>query len=183
MAANIELSGIRTERTRLLEEESRVLEILNKIGSTVAAELNLDRAVQFVTDAATQLTGAAFGSFFYNVIDDNGESYTLYTLSGVPREAFSKFPMPRNTAVFAPTFNGEGIVRSDDILKDTRYGKNDPHFGMPKGHLPVRSYLAAPVVSRSGEVLGGLFFGHPETGKFTESREQPLIADLRARLC
>ena len=30
---------------------------------------------------------------------------------------------------------------------------------MPPGHLPVRSYLAAPVKSQSGEVLGGLFFG------------------------
>src|ERR1700722_13171713 len=38
---------------------------------------------------------------------------------------------------------------------------------MPKGHLPVCSYLAAPVISRSGEVLGGLFFGHPEPGRFT----------------
>jgi signal transduction histidine kinase/DNA-binding response OmpR family regulator len=175
VAANIELSGIRSERTRLLEDESRVLEILNKVGSTVAAELNLDRAAQFVTDAATQLTGASFGSFFYNVIDAKGESYMLYTLSGVPREAFSKFPMPRNTAVFAPTFNGEGIVRSDDILKDPRYGHNDPHYGMPKGHLPVRSYLAAPVVSRSGEVLGGLFFGHPEPSKFTDRSERLLV--------
>ena len=26
------------------------------------------------------------------------------------------FPMPRNTAMFEPTFRGEGIVRSDDIL-------------------------------------------------------------------
>ena len=42
---------------------------------------------------------------------------------------------------------------------------------MPKGHLPVRSYLAAPVVSRSGEVLGGLFFGHSTPGKFTEQHE------------
>ena len=175
VAANIELSGIRSERTRLLEEQSRVLEILNKVGSTVAAELNLDRAVQFVTDAATQLTGASFGSFFYNVIDAAGESYMLYTLSGAPREAFSKFPMPRNTAVFAPTFNGEGIVRSDDILKDPRYGGSAPHYGMPKGHLPVRSYLAAPVISRSGEVLGGLFFGHPEPGKFTDLSERLLI--------
>jgi hypothetical protein len=33
-----------------------------------------------------------------------------------PLEAFSKFPMPRNTEVFGPTFNGEGIVRSDDIM-------------------------------------------------------------------
>ena len=180
VAANIELSGMRAERTRLLEEESHVLELLNKVGTTVAAELNLDRAVQFVTDVATELTGASFGSFFYNVIDARGESYMLYTLSGVPREAFSKFPMPRITAVFAPTFGGEGIVRSDDILKDPRYGKNDPHYGMPKGHLPVRSYLAAPVVSRSGEVLGGLFFGHVEPGKFTE-RSERLVGGIAAQ--
>jgi hypothetical protein len=38
-----------------------------------------------------------------------------------PREAFSKFPMPRNTAVFAPTF-----IRSSDINKDPRFGKNEP---------------------------------------------------------
>jgi GAF domain-containing protein len=43
---------------------------------------------------------------------------------------------------------------------------------MPEGHLPVRSYLAAPVVSHSGEVLGGLFFGHETTGVFTEQHEQ-----------
>ncbi|MDQ1611555.1 MAG: hypothetical protein QOG00_1486, partial [Pyrinomonadaceae bacterium] len=49
-----------------------------------------------------------------------------------------------------------------------RFGKNSPYYGMPEGHLPVVSYLAVPVVSRSGEVLGGLFFGHPEAGVFTE---------------
>ena len=42
--------------------------------------------------------------------------------------------------------------------------------------LPVRSYLAAPVISRSGEVLGGLFFGHPESGVFTESHERMVVA-------
>jgi hypothetical protein len=35
----------------------------------------------------------------------------LYTISGVPREYFSRFPMPRNTEVFAPTFAEQGIVR------------------------------------------------------------------------
>ena len=67
-----------------------------------------------VTDAGVEVTGAQFGAFFYNVVDPQGESYMLYALSGVPREAFSAFPMPRNTAVFGPTFAGEGIVRSDD---------------------------------------------------------------------
>jgi signal transduction histidine kinase len=48
---------------------------------------------------------------------------------------------------------------------------------MPKKHLPVRSYLAVPVTSRSGEVIGGLFFGHPDTGIFTEEAER-LITGL-----
>ena len=67
-------------------------------------------------------------------------------------------------------------MRSDDILADPRYGKNAPYHGMPKGHLPVRSYLAVPVISRSGEVLGGLFFGHPQPGVFTERAERIVTA-------
>lgn len=146
----------------------------------VAGELDLQRVVQAVTDAATELTNAQFGAFFYNVKNDAGESYMLYTISGVPREAFSRFPMPRNTAVFEPTFSGTGIVRSANIRKDPRYGHNPPHHGMPEGHLPVVSYLAVPVVSRSGEVLGGLFFGHGEEGVFTENEEQ-IAAALAAQ--
>src|ERR1700722_16730585 len=107
---------------------------------------------------------------------EDGEAYPLYTLSGVPREAFAKFPMPRNTAVFEPTFRGRGPVRSDDILADARYGKSAPYNGLPEGHLPVRSYLAVPVVSRSGDVLGGLFFGHPEPAVFTERAERIVTA-------
>ena len=160
------------EAEESLREERQTLEILNRAGSALALETDLDRVVQIVTDAGVELSGAEFGAFFYNVIADSGESYMLYTLSGVPLEAFSKFPMPRNTDVFGPTFNGEGIVRSDDITKDPRYGRNAPRKGMPEGHLPVRSYLAVPVVLRSGEVIGGLFFGHAKTGVFTERSER-----------
>ena len=117
------------------------------------------------------VSGAAFGAFFYNVTERGKESYWLYSLSGAPREAFADFPMPRSTEVFAPTFHGEGVVRSDNIRKDSRYGKMAPHFGMPKGHLPVCSYLAVPVASHTGEVLGGLFFGHPDEGVFTQRAE------------
>ncbi|HZG54640.1 MAG TPA: ATP-binding protein, partial [Pyrinomonadaceae bacterium] len=81
---------------------------------------------------------------------------------------FAHFPMPRATDLFGPTFRGEGTIRIDDVQLDPRYGKNSPYYGMPEGHLPVTSYLAVPVISRSGEVVGGLFFGHPEAGVFTE---------------
>ncbi len=108
-----------------------------------------------------------------------GDAYRLYTLSGAPREASGRFAQPRNTEVFGPTLRGVGVVRSADILGDPRYGKMGPFHGMPPG-LPVRSYLAVPVAARSGEVLGGLFFGHGQPGIFT-ARAERLVVGLAAQ--
>jgi PAS domain S-box-containing protein len=145
---------------------------LNEMALGLSAELDLQKLVQQVTNAGTELTAAKYGAFFYNMQDDRGESYVLFTLSGAPREAFEKFGLPRNTAMFGPTFRGEGVIRLPDVLLDPRYGQNAPHRGQPEGHLLVRSYLAVPVKSRAGQVIGGLFFGHPETGVFTERSER-----------
>ena len=173
-----EISARKLAEARL-REQSETLAQVNRIGQLLAAELDLEKVVQAVTDAGTELTGARFGAFFYNVTDHAGERYTLYTISGVPREAFARFPMPRNTAIFAPTFRGEGVIRLDDVRQDPRYGQNSPYHGMPSGHLPVMSYLAVPVISNSGEVIGGLFFGHEQAGVFTE-REEGIVVGLAA---
>jgi PAS domain S-box-containing protein len=163
-----------------LRDHNRVLELLDVSGKAIASQLDLETILQTVTDTATQLSGGQFGAFFYNVTNEHGESYVLYTLSGAPREAFEKFGLPRNTPVFNPTFTGQGIVRSADITKDARYGTMEPHRGMPKGHLPVRSYLAVPVSSRTGDVLGGLFFGHPDADVFTDSAER-IVSGIAAQ--
>lgn len=158
------------------QEQRRTLETLNQTGQALAAEVDLEQLVQMVTDAGVKLTGARFGAFFYNGLSEDGEKYLLYTLSGAERSQFEGFGNPRATdEVFAPTFRGEGVIRSDDILLDARYGKNAPHHGLPKGHLPVRSYLAVPVQSRSGEVIGGLFFGHPDPCQFTKNHEELMV--------
>lgn len=172
-----------TERKRTeeaLQEETHHLEVLNKTGSLLASKLELETLLQTVTDAATELSGARFGAFFYNRTGDKGDIYMLYTLSGAPRAAFEKFGHPRATPLFGPTFRGEEIIRCDDVTRDPRYGQWQPFRGMPPGHLPVRSYLAAPVVSRSGEVIGGLFFGHPEPGVFTVRAER-LVAGIASQ--
>ncbi|KQQ86886.1 hypothetical protein ASF77_19550 [Massilia sp. Leaf139] len=173
----------RVEET--LRDETRILEVLNRTGQALASTLDGDMLLQAITDAGTQLSGARFGAFFYTTQDERGESLLLYTVSGAPREAFARFAhfdvdAPRPTAIFRPTFQNEGIVRSDDITLDPRYGQSAPHHGMPEGHLPVRSYLAVPVVARSGAVLGGLFFGHPEPGVFSERTER-IIAGVAAQ--
>jgi GAF domain-containing protein len=82
-----------------LREEAHALEVLNRTGIAVGAELDLEKLVQIVTDAGVELSAAEFGAFFYNVIRPDGEAYTLYTLSGAPREAFANFPMPRRQPV------------------------------------------------------------------------------------
>jgi PAS domain S-box-containing protein len=165
-----------TERARLLaatREHAMNTQKLAEVGAAVASTLERETIVQKVTDLATELTRAEFGAFFYNVTDPgSGDAYMLCTLSGAPREAFAKFPQPRATAVFAQTFHGEGPVRLDDVTADPRYGKSGPYFGMPPGHLPVRSYLAVPVKGMTGSVLGGLFFGHSKVGIFTEQHER-----------
>jgi PAS domain S-box-containing protein len=163
-----------------LREQADALRTLYETGQIISAELDLHKTVQAVTDAATELTGAGFGSFFYNILNEEGASYMLYTLAGVPREAFEHFPMPRATDLFGPTFRGEGVVRIGNVKNDPRYGRNSPYYGMPEGHLPVVSYLAVPVISRSGEVLGGLFFGHPEPDVFTE-RDETLVYSLASQ--
>ena len=168
------------ETQRQLKKYTRHLEILNSLGKSISKKMDVKHILQQVTDATTSLTGAAFGAFFYNDVTEEGDSLMLFTLSGANRKDFEKFGMPRSTAVFHPTFTGQGIVRVDDITKDSRYGLTGPHFGMPKGHPPVCSFLSVPVISGSGEVIGGLFFGHPDTGVFQKEHED-LVSNIASQ--
>jgi signal transduction histidine kinase len=169
VAANQATVALLTERAR---DEQRIADTLQRLGTDIAGEMDPEKVIQIVTDEVTGLTGANFGAFFYNVVEPSGESYMLFTLSGAPRDAFSQFPMPRNTAIFEATFKGTAVVRLDDVTADPRFGHNPPYHGLPAGHLPVKSYLAVPVISRTGRVHGGLFLGHKDVGVFLERHER-----------
>jgi PAS domain S-box-containing protein len=158
------------------ERYTNRLEALNGIIKAVSEELDLKRILQKVTDASTALIGADYGAFFYNHTDEKGDSYLLYTLTGASRDDFEKLGMPRDTALFHPTFAGEDVTRIGDVRNDPRYGHNSPHHGLPEGHLPVVSYLAVPVISRSGKVIGGLFFAHQLPNKFTDEHEELVVS-------
>ncbi len=156
-----------------VERERTFNAAVHRIARTLTAQHELDAIVQSLTDEATALCRAQFGAFFYNVVDDRGEALMLYTLSGAPRAAFSRFPLPRATPLFGATFRNEGTVRCDDVRKDPRFGAWGP---VPDGHLPVVSYLAVSVIARDGSVIGGLFFGHGQPGIFTIHDERAIEA-------
>jgi PAS domain S-box-containing protein len=163
-----------------LRDETNVLELLNNTGNAITSQRDLRSLLQEVTDACTRISGARFGAFFYTTTAADGDKLTLYTLSGLPRERFAHFPHPRATQIFGPSMRGEGVIRIDDVLTDPRYGHNPPYEGVPPGHPAVRSYLAVPVISRNGDVIGSLFFGHPEPSMFDERTER-IISGIAAQ--
>ncbi len=169
----------RKQAEAALQEEMRITDTLNKIGSRLAAELNPEKLVRLITDEGTKSTGAQVGAFFYNV-NEQDESYQLFTVTGVEAAVFEGLPMPRITEIFGPTFQGQRVVRYDDVTQSPQFGKNAPFIELPSGHLAVRSYIAAPVVSNQGPVLGGLFFGHEAVGMFDE-RDERLIEGIAAQ--
>jgi hypothetical protein len=167
-------SGVGEVSSVLADEARRALD---EVGRGFVADLDLDGVVQAVTDAATRMTRATMGVLFHSLTDARGESSTLFKLSGVPRSAFGGLDPPRSTPLLAPTFHGERTVRYDDVTTAPAYGREAPHHGIPEHHLPVRSYLAVPVVAPDGEVLGALLLGHPEPGQFTD-QDQLLVEGI-----
>lgn len=162
----------RDEAVSALSDETLRLDTLNRAGTSLSGELNLEQLFDAITTSATRLTGAAYGAFFERILTPDGERWQLASLSGADPEAFTRFGLPRPTSLFSPSFRAEEIIRCDDVHKDPRYGSMG---GMPHGHLPVRSYLAVPVISRSAETLGVLLFGHPEAARFGDREERLIV--------
>ncbi|WP_119304417.1 PAS domain-containing sensor histidine kinase [Dongia deserti] len=174
----LDISGLKAAQRDLREQQDR-LRFLNRVAKTISSNLDLEHVVQTVTDIATEAVGARFGAFLYKLDNGNSDSYTLYAVSGAPREAFAKIELLRNSTLFDPGSLGLNPVRSDDIRKDARYRHDAPDFGAQVAQLRVASYLAVPVVSKTGQPQGGLFFGHDEAGIFTQEAED-IVAGIAA---
>jgi PAS domain S-box-containing protein len=163
----------RRQTEQALRDESRLLELLNRTGTALSSQLDVTALVHALSDAATDLSGARCGAFFESVDDAHSDALVLHLLSGGRREAFRPGDQPHTTTLLR-VFTGRGAIRIDDLADD------------PSGaaalaaRSSVRSYLAVPVVSRSGDVMGALCFGHPDAGVFTARTEQ-LITGVAAQ--
>ncbi|HEY5934063.1 MAG TPA: GAF domain-containing protein [Kofleriaceae bacterium] len=160
--ANASLYTEATATTRALEQERETMRQLDGIGRRLSGELDQAALVQAVTDCATELTGAQLGAFFHTMLDEQGDSQNLVSVSGLSRDAFQKLGLPRPA--------DKSLVRIDDIAQDPRRPRP------PGDAMLVRSYLTVPVVSRNGRSLGSLLFGHTEPAKFGEHAQRLAIA-------
>lgn len=167
-------------RTSELQAETAALEVLNRTGRALAAELDVDRLIENVVEAAVLLTGAQAGAYFSNGQDaaeagDPAEEYGLYA-SGGSRSAFAKLPMAR---ICAAVFGEGRAMRLDDIATDPEFA-SPPADSSEPDRARIHSVMAIPVSSRNGQIQGLLLFAHERVGAFTERAER-LVTGLAAQ--
>ena len=174
-----DIRAAEAEQARSLAREQAAraeAEVLNNVGQILSAELDLESLLQAVIDAATKVSRAEFGVFFYNHLDEAGGSCIVDSLSGFSRETFAGLPLPEKLST---SLRNAEIVGLDDIIGKDGCRSMRPGAGA-SGPFAAKSYLAVPVVSRGGDVRGGLFFGHSQPGVFTE-REKRLAMGLASQ--
>lgn len=154
-----------SERDRSLE----TLAIINKVGQRLTSELNFESLVQQITEDAARLTGAQSAVFLYNSLDSEGHQRVFRVTHGMlDGESFahgevgnpielSLFPDPRRLC--GNEAGQEEVRRLLDLIFQPLHGE-------------IGCYLSMPVISRTGEVLGGLFLGHEDPDAFSDQAER-----------
>ena len=147
-----------TERTRGWRATPRSTrsntEKLGEVGAVVASTLDRETIVQKVTDIATELTHARVRRVLLqrDATTNPAILYMLYALSGRAargvRVSFRIRARPRSSRRPFTAKASSGSTTSPRIRATARIA---PYFGMPPGHLPVRSYLAVPVKGIGGQ--------------------------------
>jgi signal transduction histidine kinase len=186
MAQTIDES--RAELIAHLQQQTEELAELNKIAIALTSEFDLPRLLQMMTDAARKLTAAEYATFFLipEITGDetprNKVVFTLAAISGANERLAAHFrhlsqgglgPV-EGVGLLEPVFWGDSSILSDDVLNDPRY------IGVPKGHIPVRSFLGVRLRSREGTPLGAFLIGDTQPGKFTP-RQFELVEALGAQ--
>jgi len=168
--AFITMSTAVHEREARLTEQAERLRHLEEAGAAISAGLDFEETVQAVTDEGTRLVAAEYGAFLSSTLPTSDEAQQVQTFSGGSYPAFHDLLDPSNSGIYLPVFRGEAPLRVDDLTADGRAATSA--FVQSNGHLPTRSLLAVPVVSGTGVVLGGLFFGHSNAGHFSHRDEE-----------
>lgn len=168
-----------------LQERAEELAQVNRIAIALTSEFDLQRLLQMITDAARKVTAAEYAAFFLipEIANANADypankvSFNMAAISGATaniEKHFRRLGAVEGIGVLEPVFwEGESIV-VDDVHEDPRY------VGVPRGHIPVRSFLGVQMRTREGTILGAFLIGDTRSSRFS-SRHVELIEALSAQ--
>src|SRR5579863_8768576 len=168
-----------------LQERAEELAQLNRIAIALTSEFDLQRLLQMITDAARKVTAAEYAAFFL-IPEMTGEDafepvnkviFNLAAISGATpaiEKHFRRLGPVEGIGVLQPVFWGGDSIVVDDVLTDERY------VGVPRGHIPVRSYLGLQLRTREGTIMGAFLIGDTHPSRFN-TRHVELIEALSAQ--
>ena len=161
-----------------LYENVARLELLVDTGARLACERTSAAAVRIALDAGLGLCGASAGVFLAKTspLDLGGAVWS--TASQATAHPLRALLETQGIRLVKRAFQDSPILRSDDMRGEERL----PYHLVPgqKDRLAdvrmadVRSYLAAPLRTGAGGVLGLLLYGHPAVRAFPPEAEATL---------
>jgi signal transduction histidine kinase len=168
-----------------LQERAEELAQLNRIAIALTSEFDLQRLLQIITDAARKVTAAQYAAFFLipEVVGErikqpaSKEIFDLAAISGATpaiEKHFRHLGPVEGIGVLQPVFWGGASIVVDDVHEDPRY------VGVPRGHIPVCSFLGVQLQTREGSILGAFLIGDTRPSRFT-ARHVELIEALSAQ--
>jgi serine phosphatase RsbU (regulator of sigma subunit) len=169
----LEISKRAIEQLEL--ERDRLERLLLRLPSLLA-ELDPERLTTGVVDAARELTGARFGV----VLPAASERATVRFV-GLTREDFAEPPAVGRAPVLAGALVTGQTLRVDDVAAWAQSEETARSYGILADGRLVRSWLATPVRSRDGGVLGVVYLGHHRAHAF-DARHERLVEGLCSQL-
>jgi signal transduction histidine kinase len=151
------------------DTESRLRELL-RASRVVVEQIELDRVLRTIVEAAVSLSGARYGAL--GVISPTG-GLEQFIHVGIPDDLAARIGhLPEGRGIL-----GAVIDTGAPILLD-HLGQDERSSGFPAHHPPMDSFLGVPVVVR-GEVFGNLYLTDKAGAPFTPEDED-LVSSLAA---
>ncbi|MEO5944123.1 MAG: ATP-binding protein [Ferruginibacter sp.] len=157
------------ETETLIVEHSEHLEIINNISREIVYELNVEKVVAKVTEATTKICKAACGIFLYDLEADHGKSHMLFESGGTSTK---RTGIAFNEVLLKNIFHEKGTIRTKDIEKLEPAETDFILKLFEESHCDITSCMAIPIISKTGLITGGLFFGHSGIEVFKKDHEK-----------
>ncbi len=147
------------------------LQALHNATLLVASELDLDKVLQQIVEAARSLVGAHYAAL--GVSNKDGYLDT-FIHSGMPTGLVTRIGhLPRGQGLLGAIIQEQRTIRILKISDDPRA------YGLPEHHPPMESFLGVPIVA-AGEVLGNLYLTEKGEGEEFSADDALLIEMLAA---
>jgi signal transduction histidine kinase len=178
-AAIAAMSQAIAEREERLENQTRVLQALDRVGAALATELDFNKAVASISEAAVNLADADQAALFLKSPETQAgghEAFELLSIAG----RYESFPLQVDDPLLRHAWSGD-IVYVPDLMSLREHGR-ELRFPVETDDMPsapIRSLLGTPLLSREGSVDGVLFIFDSLPDAFDEYAQRRIVGLTR----